>query len=117
MSFKSLIVFLAGDLVWRDREARVDPLTDPLLVLSWALPLLPLLQIPAAGFLLLVLLLLGMTFRIDCSGLPLYGGLALAKVTCGLGLTSRLLGLQGLEQTVVLLGAAHRPPCQSSVGS
>ncbi len=114
MSFKSLIVFLAEDLVWRDREARVDPLTDPLLVRSWALPLL---QIPAAGFLLLVLLLLGMTFRIDCSGLPLYGGLALAKVTCGLGLASRLLGLQGLEQTVVLLGAAHRPPCQSSVGS
>ncbi len=77
-----------------------------------SLLLLPLLQIPAAGFLLLVLLLLGMTFRVDCSGLPLYGGLALAKITCGLGLgwlASRLLGLQGLEQTVVLLGAALPP--------
>jgi predicted permease len=77
-----------------------------------SLPLLPLLQIPAAGFLLLVLLLLGMTFRVDCSGLPLYSGLALAKITCGLGLgwlASRLLGLQGLEQTVVLLGGALPP--------
>ncbi|XGB41325.1 MAG: hypothetical protein LVS60_13580 [Nodosilinea sp. LVE1205-7] len=70
------------------------------------------LQIPAAGFLLLVLLLLGMTFRVDCSSLPLYGGLALAKVICGLGLgwlASRLFGLQDLEQTVVLLGAALPP--------
>lgn len=77
-----------------------------------SLPILELLQIPAAGFLLLVLLLLGMTVRVDCSGLPLYGGLALAKVTCGLGLgwlASGLLGLQGLEQTVVLLGAALPP--------
>ncbi|MBU6228154.1 MAG: AEC family transporter [Cyanobacteria bacterium REEB459] len=75
-------------------------------------PLLDLLQIPAAGFLLLVLLLLGITLRVEFSGLPLYGGLALAKIACGLGLgwlASRLLGLQGLEQTVVLLGAALPP--------
>ncbi|HEY9824026.1 MAG TPA: M1 family aminopeptidase, partial [Stenomitos sp.] len=31
-----LIIFLAGDLVWREREVKVEPLSDPLPVRTWA---------------------------------------------------------------------------------
>jgi ABC-2 type transport system permease protein len=54
-----LIVFLAGDLVWRDREARVDPLTDPLPVRSWALVMGKLLALGLILALVLVLLMVG----------------------------------------------------------
>lgn len=50
-----LIVFLAGDLVWREREVKVDALTDPLPVRSWVFVWGKLL---ALGLLLLLTLLL-----------------------------------------------------------
>jgi len=54
-----LIVFLAGDLVWRDRDARVDPLTDPLPVRSWVLVLGKLLALGLILALVLVLMTVG----------------------------------------------------------
>ncbi|MEB3313875.1 MAG: hypothetical protein VKL98_06985 [Cyanobacteriota bacterium] len=54
-----LIIFLAGDLVWREREVRVDPLTDPLPVRSWALVLGKLLALALILGCVLVLLTVG----------------------------------------------------------
>lgn len=54
-----LIIFLAGDLVWREREVRVDPLSDPLPVRSWAVVLGKLLALGLILALTLVLLTLG----------------------------------------------------------
>lgn len=54
-----LIVFLAGDLVWREREVKVDPLTDPLPVCSWAFVWGKLLAMGLLLLLTLVLLTLG----------------------------------------------------------
>lgn len=74
--------------------------------------LLGLLDIGAGGFLLLVLLLLGMNFHVELSHLPFYGLLALAKIGCGLGLGWLAIGLfhlQGLEQSAVWVGAALPP--------
>ncbi|QKD81485.1 hypothetical protein HPC62_04170 [Thermoleptolyngbya sichuanensis A183] len=54
-----LIIFLAGDLVWREREVKVDPLTDLLPVRSWAVVLGKLLALVLILALVLVLLTLG----------------------------------------------------------
>lgn len=54
-----LIVFLAGDLVWRDREVRIDALSDPLPVRSWALVLGKLLALALILALTLVLVMIG----------------------------------------------------------
>ncbi|MBF2085277.1 hypothetical protein [Thermoleptolyngbya sp. C42_A2020_037] len=54
-----LIIFLAGDLIWREREVKVDPFTDPLPVRSWALVLGKLLALALILALVLVLLTVG----------------------------------------------------------
>ncbi|HIK46418.1 MAG TPA: hypothetical protein IGR64_16280 [Leptolyngbyaceae cyanobacterium M65_K2018_010] len=54
-----LIIFLAGDLVWREREVKVDPLSDPLPVRSWAVVLGKLLALALILGLVLVLLMVG----------------------------------------------------------
>jgi len=54
-----LIIFLAGDLVWHEREVKVDPLSDPLPVRSWALVLGKLLALTLILVLILGLLLVG----------------------------------------------------------
>lgn len=74
--------------------------------------LLGLLNIAGDSFLLLVLLLLGMEFRVQLSSVGRYILLALAKIGCGLGLgwaATQAFGLQGVEQAAVLAGAALPP--------
>jgi ABC-type transport system involved in multi-copper enzyme maturation permease subunit len=51
-----LIIFLAGDLVWREREAKVDALIDPLPVRSWVVVVGKLLALASILVLTLVLL-------------------------------------------------------------
>lgn len=81
--------------------------------LGWQNDLLfGLLNIAADSFLLLVLLLLGMRFQVQIASVGLYGGLALAKMTCGLALgwvSIQAFGLTGVEQAAVLAGAALPP--------
>lgn len=74
--------------------------------------LLNLLDILANGFVLLVLLLLGMEFQVPGWAVGRYGLLALAKIGCGLGLgwlAVSLFHLTGLERAAVLLGSALPP--------
>ncbi len=54
-----LLIFLAGDLVWRDRDVKIDPLSDPLPVRSWVLVLGKLLALALILGLVMVLMLLG----------------------------------------------------------
>jgi ABC-type transport system involved in multi-copper enzyme maturation permease subunit len=54
-----LIIFLAGDLVWRDRDVKIDPLSDPLPVRSWVLVLGKLLALALILGLVMVLLMVG----------------------------------------------------------
>lgn len=54
-----LIIFLAGDLVWREREVKVDPLSDPLPVRSWAVVVGKMLALVLILAVTLVLLVLG----------------------------------------------------------
>ncbi|MUG96926.1 hypothetical protein F7734_33130 [Scytonema sp. UIC 10036] len=53
-----LIIFLAGDLVWRERDVAVQPLSDPLPVRSWALMLGKLLALVLILAVTLVVLML-----------------------------------------------------------
>ncbi|MEA5448690.1 AEC family transporter [Leptolyngbya sp. CCNP1308] len=74
--------------------------------------LLSLLDIVGGSFLLLVLLLVGMEFEVQMAGLGEYGLVALAKISCGLGLgwlAAIAFGLEGVERAAVLLGAALPP--------
>jgi malate permease and related proteins len=69
-------------------------------------------DIAAGSFLLLVLLLLGMEFRVQRSSLGLYGLVALVKIGCGLGLGGLAVlafNLDGLERAAVLVGASLPP--------
>lgn len=54
-----LIIFLAGDLVWREREVKIDALSDPLPVRSWVLVLGKLLALSFILAFALVLLVVG----------------------------------------------------------
>ena len=75
-------------------------------------PLLDLLDIAAGSFLLLVLLLLGLAFRVNVSALGLYLLLAAFKLGCGLGLgwlVANLFGLSGVERVAVMVGSALPP--------
>jgi predicted permease len=74
--------------------------------------LLNTLDIAGNSFLLLVLLLLGMEFQVTLSSIGYYMVLAGAKIGLGLGLgwlVSEALGLGGLEQTAVIVGASLPP--------
>jgi ABC-2 type transport system permease protein len=54
-----LIVFLAGDLVWREREVKIDPLVDSLPTRSWSFVVGKLLVLAVMLVLALVLLVFG----------------------------------------------------------
>ncbi len=61
---------------------------------------------------LLVLLVVGMEFEVQIAGLGGYGLVALAKLSCGLGLgwlAAIAFGLAGVERAAVLAGAGLPP--------
>lgn len=74
--------------------------------------LLGVLDIAAGSFLLLVLLLLGMEFRVQIGALGLYVGVALTKIGGGLALgwlAVAVFNLEGIERAAVVVGAALPP--------
>ncbi|TVQ06261.1 MAG: hypothetical protein EA368_17465 [Leptolyngbya sp. DLM2.Bin27] len=74
--------------------------------------LLGVLDIAASSFLLLVLLLLGIEFRVQSGGLGLVVGVALVKIGCGLALgwlAVTVFDLEGVERAAVVVGSALPP--------
>lgn len=67
-----LIVFLAGDLVWREREVKVDPLVDSLPTRSWSFVVGKLLVLAVMLCLALVLMVVGALLAQTFSGYTQY---------------------------------------------
>ncbi len=67
-----LIVFLAGDLVWREREVKIDPLVDSLPTRSWSFVVGKLLVLAVMLFLALPLLVLGALLAQTVNGYTQY---------------------------------------------
>lgn len=75
-------------------------------------PLMGLMDLIGGSFLVLVLVLLGMEYRVQLACVGQYSLLALLKSGCGLGLgwlVATLFGLAGVERAAVLVGAALPP--------
>ncbi len=67
-----LIVFLAGDLVWREREVKIDPLIDSLPARSWSFVVGKLLVLAVMLFLALPLMVLGALLAQTVNGYTQY---------------------------------------------
>ncbi|WP_088889014.1 ABC transporter permease/M1 family aminopeptidase [Leptolyngbya ohadii] len=80
-----LIIFLAGDLIWREREVKIDPLSDPLPVRSWAVVAGKLLALGLILVVTLVLLVIGGVIAQTLNSYPYYDlgayGVSLFTVT------------------------------------
>lgn len=67
-----LIVFLAGDLVWREREVKIDPLVDSLPTRSWSFVVGKLLVLAVMLFLALPLMVFGALLAQTVNGYTQY---------------------------------------------